>query len=97
MHTGLGTHSEPGKWLNRIDQLLKKYSVEETGWIVNFMGQYKFKEMFPKTWYGKGTFYDFEESRLIGPDEYDKVLTRQYGDYMTPPKNKNAHAVEFVK
>ena len=53
--------------------------------------------MFPKTWYGKGTFYDFEESRLIGPDEYDKVLTRQYGDYMTPPKNKNAHAVEFVK
>ena len=97
MHTGFGTHSAADKWLDKIDRLLKKYSVEDTNWIINFMGQYKFKEMFPKTWYGKGTFYDFEESRLIGPDEYDKVLTRQYGDYMTPPKNKNAHAVEFVK
>lgn len=97
MHTGLGIRSDSGKWLDRIDWLLKKYSIEETGWVVNFMGQYKFKEMFPKIWYGKGTFYDFEDSRLIGPDEYDKVLTQQYGDYMTPPENKNAHAAELVK
>lgn len=97
MHTGLGTSSNSRKWLDKIDMLLKKYSINETDWVCNFMGQYKFKEMFPKAWYGKGTMYDFEESQMKGPDEYDKVLTQQYGDYMTPPKNKNAHAAEFVK
>ena len=97
MHTGFGTRSDPAKWLNKVDKLLKKYSVEDTGWIVNFMGQYKFKEMFPKAWYGNGTSYPFEDSELIGPDEYDKVLTYQYGDYMTPPKDadRNTHASEF--
>lgn len=97
MHTGFGTHSKPEKWLHKIDKLLKKYSILDTNWVCNFMGQYKFKEMFPKDWYGKGTLYDFEEGQMVGPDEYHKVLTRQYGDYMTPPKNKNAHAAEFVK
>lgn len=95
--TGFGTKSDPKKWLNKIDRLLKKYPIEKSNWIVNFMGQYKFKEMFPKSWYGKGKMYEFEDNELMGPVEYDKVLSQQYGDYMTPPKNKNAHAAEFVK
>ena len=97
MHTGIGTHSDARKWLDKIDTLLKQYSIEDTGWVCNFMGQYKFKEMFPKSWYGTGTAYEFEDSTMVGPTEYDKVLTQQYGDYMTPPENKNAHAAEFVK
>lgn len=95
--TGLGTHSDAKKWLDKIDTLLKKYSIEDTDWVVNFMGQYKFKEMFPKKWYGEGTEYEFEDSYLVGPVDYDSVLTKQYGDYMTPPENKNAHATEFIK
>ena len=97
MHTGIGTHSNPRKWLDKIDRLMKKYSIQDTNWVCNFMGQYKFKEMFPKSWYGHGTMYDFEDSQMMGPDEYDKILTQQYGDYMTPPTNRNAHAAEFVK
>ena len=95
--TGIGTHSDGKLWLNKVDALLRKYPVEESNWIVNFMGQYKFKEMFPKTWYGNGTMYDFEDGQLVGPDDYNAVLTQQYGDYMVPPQNKNAHAAEFVK
>ena len=97
MYTRVGTHSNSRKWLDRIDRLMKKYSIKDTNWVCNFMGQYKFKEMFPKEWYGKGTLYEFEDGQMMGPDEYDKVLTRQYGDYMTPPKNKNTHATEFVE
>ena len=95
--TGFGTHSDPKHWLNKMDQLLKRYPLSGSDWIVNCMGQYKFKEMFPKKWYGEGTLYDFEDGKLMGPRDYDKVLTQQYGDYMTPPQNKNAHAAEFVK
>lgn len=97
MVTGLGTNSNAKYWLDRIDALLRKYKVEQSEWVVNFMGQYKFKEMFPKSWYGEGTMYEFEDSELMGPDNYDAVLNKQYGDYMIPPKNKNAHAAEFVK
>lgn len=95
--THLGTHSDKQKWLRKIDKLLRKYPINKSNWICNFMGQYKFKEMFPKSWYGEGKMYKFEDKMLPGPVEYDKVLTQQYGDYMTPPTNKNTHAAEFVK
>ena len=95
--TGFGTHSDSKHWLDKMDRLLKKYPLNESNWIINCMGQYKFKEMFPKEWYGNGTLYDFEDGKLLGPNHYNEVLTQQYGDYMTPPKNKNAHATEFVK
>lgn len=95
--TGWGTKSDPNKWLNKIDKNLKKYSTSDTDWVVNFMGQYIFKEMFPKAWYGDGKMYQFEDSEMMGPVHYDKVLTRMYGDYMTPPENKNAHAAEFIE
>ena len=97
MMTGFGRKSNMYHWLDRIDTLLKKYSYQKSDWVVNFMGQYKFKEMFPKEWYGEGNNYQFEDSELFGPFDYDKILTQQYGDYMTPPKDtdKNAHAAIF--
>ena len=53
--------------------------------------------MFEKKHYGKGRLYDFEDSQLMGPEDYDFILTQMYGDYMTPPKDsdKNAHAAVF--
>lgn len=92
--TGFGRNTESKKWLMQIDKLLNRYSIEESDFIVNFMGQYKFKEMFPKKYYGKGKLYSFEEKDLMGPENADAVLKQMYGDYMTPPKDteKNAHA-----
>jgi lipopolysaccharide cholinephosphotransferase len=94
MITGFGRNSDMYKWLNKIDKLLKKYPYSKSKYVVNFMGQYKFKEMFLKSHYGKGTMYKFEDSELMGPDDYDFILTQMYGDYMKPPKDqdKNAHA-----
>lgn len=87
------------KWLVKLDALLKKYKVQESNWIVNFMGQYKFREMFPKSYYGEGAFYDFEDMKLMGPKDYDKVLNQMYGDYMKEPEdcNKNVHDAHMVK
>lgn len=95
--TGFGRKSDMYKWLERLDRLLKKYPYESSDWVVNFMGQYKFKEMFPKSYYGSGKFYVFEDSKLFGPKNADAVLKQMYGDYMTPPKeqDKNAHAAVF--
>ena len=89
------------KCLDKVDVLLKKYPVEESKWIINFMGQtsFKYTEMIEKSIYGKDTWYAFEDIKLLGPEKYDQYLKSLYGDYMTPPKDadKNAHVSELVK
>lgn len=95
--TRFGSKLDTQKKLQKIDSLLKKYSYTKSKYIVNFMGQYKFKEMFPVEYYGKGKLYEFEGIKLKGPERYHEVLSQMYGDYMTPPKDqdKNAHASVF--
>ena len=87
----------PDKHLYHIDSLLKKYPYEQSEYIVNFTGAYKFKEMFPRSYYKRGMMYDFEHLKLRGPVEYDKILTQQYNDYMTPPSEKDRvwHSIIF--
>ena len=94
----LGKRGNMYFWLNTIDRLLKKYPYSKSNWCINFMGQYMFKEMFPKEYYGKGHLYDFEESQMMGPDNADAVLTQQYGDYMKYPKDadRNTHASVLI-
>ncbi len=95
--TGLGTKADTRKKLEKLDRLLNRYPCGSTGWIVNFMGQYKFREMFPLRVYGGGRMYPFEQYELPGPEDADAVLTQMYGDYMTPPKDhdRNAHAARL--
>lgn len=102
----IATVTRVGKWFNtrrqldKMDRLLKKYPPEKSNYYVNFMGQtsYKFNEMLPKTVYGQGKTYPFEDMLLVGPADYDRYLTSLYGDYMTPPKaaDRNAHVSELV-
>ena len=94
--TGFGRNADTRRQLEKLDKLLKKYPYRGSPYVVNFMGQYKLREMFPKWYYGKGKMYAFEDTELPGPVHADKVLRQMYGDYMTPPENKNAHAAEFV-
>lgn len=86
------------KMYSKIDKTLKKYNYEDSKFIVNFMGAYKFKEMFPKEVYEKTKEYLFEDMLMTAPKDYNYVLTQLYGDYLTPPKDeeKNKHQI-FIK
>ena len=68
-----------------IEQTLRKYSYEKEDWFVNMFGAYKFREMFPKAWFGEGIELPFEDTNIRCPIEYDKVLTQMYGNYTTLP------------
>lgn len=94
----LGKRGNMYFWLNTIDRLLKKYPYSKSDWCINFMGQYMFREMFPKEYYGKGRLYDFEECRMMGPENAHAVLSQQYGDYMKFPKDadRNTHASVLI-
>ena len=83
----------------KLDNCLKKYSYDNSEYIGNFMGAYKFKEMFLKKIYDEIQEYEFEDIKLVGPKNYDFVLKQLYGEYMKlPPKrDRNKHHTELIK
>ena len=81
------------KRMRLIDRCLKKYPFENCRRVVNFMGAYKFREVFARSVYEDVTDYPFEDITLPGPRDYDLVNRQLYGDYMTPPpvEEQNKH------
>lgn len=86
-------------FVNNIDCLLKENDCKKSKYIVNFMGAYKFKEMFPSEIYAETEMYRFEDVQLPGPRNYDFYLKQLYGDYMKPPadEDKNKHCTEVIE
>ena len=51
---------------------------------------------FQRAWCEELAYYPFEGELFPGPKDYDAYLTRQYGDYMTPPPvecRENRHQI----
>ena len=89
------------KELEKLDKTLKKYNPKDCDEIINFAGackSYRFIEIFPKKIYDELAEYDFEDIKLVGPKDYNAVLSHQYGDYMTLPKeeDRNKHNTEVI-
>ena len=73
----------------KCDKMLKKYDMADSLFTGNCMGAYRDRELVPTEWYGKDTYFDFENIRLRGFKEYDKYLSQLYGDYMQlPPEDR---------
>lgn len=87
------------KIMELLDKNLKKYRYLKSTYIVNFMGAYKLKEMFPKSFFYATKRYKFEDIYLNGSKEYDLVLKQMYGNYMAiPPKSqRDKHSIEILK
>lgn len=66
----VGKVLHPERWLNtqfylhKLDKALQKYGYNESNYVINFMGAYKLKEMFPKKYYMDDKLYDFENLKL---------------------------------
>lgn len=92
-HLHLEQRLDTNKRMRLIDRCLKKYPYESAVRVVNFMGAYKFREMFPRAVYDSTADYPFEDMTLPAPADYDTVLRQMYGDYMTPPpaEEQNKH------
>lgn len=88
----------PYKQKCKIDKLLRSQKVEGAKYIGNIMGAYRTREIVPAEFYGKGTFYPFEDIKLRGMDMYDEYLTYTYGDYMQlPPEDKRKTHFKIVE
>lgn len=89
--TKLGANWNSRALIAKAEKDLCCYDYDKEGYIVNAFGAYKFKEMFPKTWFGAGVELPFEDTTITCPVDSEKVLTRMYGDYMKlPPEESRA-------
>lgn len=75
-------------WLfNRVNQLMQNWNKEECSNYVSWVGPYSLfrKETMPKGWFEPSTNLLYGGKYYCVPGNWDKVLTKLYGDYMTPP------------
>ncbi|MDE5678608.1 phosphorylcholine transferase LicD [Phocaeicola sp.] len=79
---------------NIIDRILKRYDMWKSVVSGNIMGAYRTVEMVPTEWYGKDTFYQFEDMQIRGLREFDKYLSHLYGDYMRIP-SENERKIHY--
>jgi lipopolysaccharide cholinephosphotransferase len=80
-----------------LDRIHRKLSEVKAGPILaNVFGVWGTREFIPVEWYGEKVLYPFEDTEFYGIKEFDKYLTKLYGDYMTPPKgDKHRHLDSF--
>lgn len=73
-------------YLEKADNCIKN---EKTEFWANIYGHWREKEIIPIEWYGEDSFYEFAGHKFRGIKEYDKYLTKLYGDYLQlPPENQ---------
>ena len=78
-----------------IDKTLSR--CRSGNYLGNLLGHWEEKEIIPIEWYGEGKRYKFEDTTFIGIEQYDKYLTRLYGNYMElPPLDKQIAHVNKV-
>ena len=103
MHTPIQRCLSWDKLVRKMDKALKAYPLDKSDVYMNFCSAYKYKDIIPKALYGKGAMYQFEDTELRGPEDYDSFLKILYGDYMKMPpleaRNKHfidSNSIEFV-
>lgn len=85
------------EWLwNKIERVSRKvvthWNYETSDSIANVFGMAGFqKEIMPKAYIGEGVMMNFENQMFPIPEQYDAYLTHLFGDYMTPPPEKDRH------
>ena len=76
--------------IDKIDKIARIYedanNPEYVGIVV--FNIYRGREALKNEWFNKLIKMDFEGRMFSVPEGYDFILTRTYGDYMTPPPEK---------
>lgn len=84
--------------LRLADNLSGIFTEEESDKLTNFAELFGNPEkVYPKEWFDHTILLPFETIEIRVPAEYDKILTVEYGDYMTPTRGTQDHDYPFYK
>ena len=70
-----------------LDKFVQQKNRKETEYVHTFFGaasRYE-KNIFPREWFTESVSLKFGEKEYPVSKHYDALLTKLYGDYMTPP------------
>lgn len=73
------------KWIRRYD----KKPTKIIGAISMYYNLSNF--LWPRDWFKETTMLGFNDIQIMAPKEYDRILTYEYGDYMTPVQAPTEH------
>ena len=85
------------KAFQAFDRTLRHCAYAGSDCNINAMGAYRLREAFPKTVFGDGAFYPFEDIQIRGPVDYEAYLTQLYGDWKTPADMGHHGQIEIVR
>lgn len=81
------------KLATKISSYAKSNTNQESKYVVMMVGttpQATLRQIVERSWFNSYTTVPFEGTQLKIITEFDKYLSHEYGDYMTPPKNKTS-------
>lgn len=81
-----------------VEFLLKRCTVENSDWMINYYGRWGKKEIMPSRFWANSVLYQFHGIKLYGIAEYDEYLTRLYGDYRQMPSlaEQKGHSTKIL-
>lgn len=71
--------------IQEMDCLSHLYDYDKAKNVQVYTGSYGHKEVFPKSWLGRGKEFPFEDITVLLPTEYDQYLRHFFGNYMQYP------------
>lgn len=83
-----------------LDWMSRRYDSDKCEYVATLAGPMKMEETQPKSWFGKGKEFVFEDITVNGMTESENFLIKFYGpDYMTPPplNKRNQHNVRLIE
>ena len=86
-------------FFERLRQLAKQQDYESANYVgcLVWAADDGRKGVFKKEWFGNGQLHEFEGMMFMIPDNYDCILKRLYGDYMTPPPSDECIGHHFYR
>ena len=79
-------------YFNEFENLFRKYKITDHESIASLSFNPDLNRTQKlKIWYEKELLLPFEDLLIPVPIGYDQILTKQYGDYMTPTKSPSMH------
>ena len=77
---------------SNFENLFRKYRIEDNKYVSCFSFQVDPDHILQdKHWYDETLFLPFEDILMPIPKDYDRILNKQYGDYMSPRKEPTMH------
>lgn len=71
--------------IRQMDRLSYLYDYDKAKNVQVYTGSYGHREVFPKSWLGKGKEFPFEDTTVLLPECYDEYLRHFFNDYMQFP------------